>query len=45
MYAKLKSGGGDYDIIIPSDYMIGQMINEGMLEKLDFFQHPQLCPD
>ena len=34
MYAKLKSGGGDYDIIIPSDYMIGQMINEGMLEKL-----------
>ena len=44
LYAKLKSGG-DYDIIIPSDYMIGQMINEGMLEKLDFFQHPQLCPD
>ena len=40
MYAKLKSGGGDYDIIIPSDYMIGQMINEGMLEKLDFSNIP-----
>ena len=42
MYAKLKSGGGDYDIIIPSDYMIGQMINEGMLEKLDFSKSPTM---
>ena len=24
LYAKLKSGGGSYDIIIPSDYMIGK---------------------
>ena len=31
LYAKLKSGGADYDVIIPSDYMIGKMINEGML--------------
>ena len=42
LYAKLKSGGGDYDIIIPSDYMIGQMINEGMLEKLDFSRSPTM---
>ena len=36
MYAKLRAGGTSYDIIIPSDYMISRMINEGMLEKLDF---------
>lgn len=40
LYAKLKSGGGDYDIIIPSDYMIGKMINEGMLEELDMSNIP-----
>ncbi|MEG1782230.1 MAG: extracellular solute-binding protein, partial [Oscillospiraceae bacterium] len=36
MYTKLKSGGADYDIVIPSDYMIGKMINEDMLQPLDF---------
>ena len=36
LYAKLRSGGASYDIIIPSDYMIGKMIQEDMLEKLDF---------
>lgn len=35
LYAKLKSGGGSYDVIIPSDYMIGKMAAEGMLEELD----------
>ncbi len=35
LYAKLKSGGGNYDVIIPSDYMIGKMAAEGMLEELD----------
>ena len=44
LYAKLKSGGASYDIIIPSDYMIGRMIKEDMLEPLNFenipnFQH------
>lgn len=38
MYAKLKSGGVSYDIIIPSDYMIQRLISEDMLEKLDFSQ-------
>ena len=32
MYAKLKSGGVSYDIVIPSDYMIERMINEGMIQ-------------
>ena len=40
MYAKLKSGGSSYDIVIPSDYMIGRMIAENMLEKLNFDNIP-----
>ncbi len=40
MYAKLKAGGANYDIVIPSDYMINRMINEDMLEKLDFSNIP-----
>lgn len=40
LYAKLKSGGGSYDVIIPSDYMIGKMAAEGMLEELDFGNIP-----
>ena len=35
MYAKLKSGGVSYDIIIPSDYMIERLIKEDMLIKFD----------
>lgn len=42
MYSKLKSGAGDYDIIIPSDYMIGKMRKENMLEKLDFNNIPNV---
>ena len=40
MYAKIKSGGSSYDVIIPSDYMISRMINENMLEELDFSNIP-----
>lgn len=40
LYAKLKSGGSTYDVIIPSDYMIARLINEGMLEKLNFDNIP-----
>ena len=40
LYAKLKSGGASYDVIIPSDYMITRMIQEGMLEKLNFDNIP-----
>lgn len=35
MYTKLKSGAVSYDIVIPSDYMIERLINEGLLQKLD----------
>lgn len=40
MYAKIKSNAADYDVIIPSDYMIGRMIEENLLEKLDFENIP-----
>ncbi len=40
MYTKLKSGSANYDIVIPSDYMISRMIKEDMLEKLDFNNIP-----
>ena len=40
MYAKLASGGGDYDVIIPSDYMVSRMIQEDMLAELDFANIP-----
>lgn len=40
LYSKLKSGGADYDIVIPSDYMISRMISENMLLKLDYSNIP-----
>ena len=40
LYSKLKSGGGDYDIVIPSDYMISKMIKEGLIQKLDYSKIP-----
>lgn len=40
LYAKLKSGGSGYDIIIPSDYMISRMMKEDMLLPLDFNNIP-----
>lgn len=36
MYAKLKAGGINYDIVIPSEYMVEKMKNEDMLSKIDF---------
>lgn len=40
LYAKLKSGAANYDVIIPSDYMVAKMINEGMLAPLDYENIP-----
>ena len=40
LYSMLKSGAGDYDVIVPSDYMVGQLLEEGMLEELDYSQIP-----
>ncbi len=40
LYSLLELGGADYDVIVPSDYMISQLIEEGMLEELDYSQIP-----
>ena len=40
MYNKLQSGGANYDIVIPSDYMIAKLIEEEMLVELDFSNIP-----
>lgn len=40
LFAKLASGSSDYDVIIPSDYMVGKLIKKGMLRKLDFGNIP-----
>ncbi len=40
MYVKLKAGGSDYDVAIPSDYVIKRMIDEDMLAKIDMNNIP-----
>src|SRR6185503_15022744 len=36
LLATLQAGGADYDIIVPSDYMVQIMVDEGMLMELDY---------
>ncbi len=40
LYSLLKSGGADYDVVVPSDYMISQLIEEDMLEEIDYSHIP-----
>ena len=40
LYTKLKTGGSTYDVIIPSDYMAARLIDEGLVQKLDFANIP-----
>lgn len=40
MYNKIKGGGANYDIVIPSDYMIERLIKEDLLEKINFDNIP-----
>jgi len=42
LYASLELGGTDYDVIIPSDYMVERLIAEGMLEKLNLANIPNV---
>lgn len=43
LYAKLDGGGAQYDVIIPSDYMIARMIEENMLEPLNYANIPNFA--
>jgi spermidine/putrescine transport system substrate-binding protein len=36
LLATLQAGGADYDIVVPSDYMVQIMVEEGMLMELDW---------
>ena len=36
LYSQLSQGGVNYDVIVPSDYMISQLIEEDRLAELDY---------
>ena len=40
MYQKVKSGSSKYDIVVPSDYMVEKMIQEDMLQEINFDNIP-----
>lgn len=40
LYAKIKNGVSGYDLIIPSDYMIARLIEEDLLEPLNYDNIP-----
>ena len=40
MYTKMANGGITVDVIIPSDYMIGRLAEEGMLRELNYENIP-----
>ena len=42
LYNMLKNSNVSYDVVVPSDYMISKLINEGMLLELDFNNIPNV---
>ena len=42
MYAKIAMGGSSYDVIIPSDYMIERMIQEELLQPINWDNVPNV---
>jgi len=42
LLAQLQAGAGTYDIIVPSDYMVSIMVDENLLEPLDFNVIPNI---
>ncbi len=40
LYSQLQTGGVNYDVIVPSDYMIARLIAEDRLQKLDYSKIP-----
>ena len=41
LLAKLKAGAAGYDVVVPSDYMVKIMIDEGLLEKFGAASLPE----
>ncbi len=42
MLAKLMAGGGSYDIIQPSEYVVGALVKENLLHPIDHAKIPNL---
>ena len=42
LYSKLKTDASSYDVIIPSDYMISRLIEEGMIQKINMANVPNI---
>lgn len=42
LYAKLRSGANNYDIIIPSDFMVSRMIDEQLIQPINRENIPNL---
>lgn len=42
LLAKLQAGGANYDLIVPTDYMVKIMADQGMLEVLDHDNIPNM---
>ena len=40
LFSLIKMGGADFDVIVPSDYMIARLIEEDMLAELDYDNIP-----
>ena len=40
LYSQLKTGGADFDVVVPSDYMIARLISEGMLAEINYDNVP-----
>ncbi|MCL2572438.1 MAG: ABC transporter substrate-binding protein [Defluviitaleaceae bacterium] len=40
MYQRIRTGGADFDVLFPSDYMIQRMISQGMLARLNWDNIP-----
>lgn len=42
MYAKVSAGGSSYDLVQPTDYIIGLMIRQEVLQELDHAKMPNM---
>ena len=42
MYAKIALGGSSYDVIVPSDYMVERMIQEKLLQPINWNNVPNV---
>ena len=40
LYSLIKMGGADFDVIVPSDYMIARLVQEDMLAELNYDHIP-----